>query len=168
MKLQRERSKVTLKVSDSVHALAADSIRLSLNVKTEFVGYETLQAHTFVKAIFSGGTSVDSLQKGNEGEIILDKTPFYGESGGQSGDTGIIKGTGSLIRVIDTKKPAPDVYIHRVKVEKGTITKGEEVACSVDEETRKATMRNHTATHLLHQGIENSARRSCETVGLRS
>ena len=79
------------------------------------MGYETLQTHTYVKDIFSGGKPVDSLQKGDEGEIILDKTPFYGESGGQSGDTGIIKGPGSLIRVIDTKKPVPDVYIHQGK-----------------------------------------------------
>ena len=74
-----------------------------------FVGYETLQVHTFVRNILKEGIPVETLQKDEEGEIILDKTPFYGESGGQSGDTGIIKGSGSLIRVIDTKKPSPDV-----------------------------------------------------------
>jgi len=153
MELQRKRSKVhTLNPHDSRHSHIADSIRLSF--KTDFVGYETLQAHTYVKDILSEGKPVESLQKGDEGEIIMDKTPFYGESGGQSGDTGIIKGPGSLIRVIDTKKPAPEVYIHRVKIEKGTITKGEEVACSVDDETRKAVMRNHTATHLLHKALK--------------
>jgi alanyl-tRNA synthetase len=153
MEAQRERSKGNsgmVNVTSPMHTVKACA---SID-KSEFVGYETLQAHTYVKDIFSGGASVDSLQKGDEGEIILDKTPFYGESGGQSGDTGLIKGPGSLLRVIDTRKPAPDVYIHRVKVEKGTIAKGEEVACIVDEETRKAVMRNHTATHLLHKALK--------------
>lgn len=154
MNLQRERSKVpALKPSDSLHTLIADSPRLSLKLKTEFVGYETLQANTCIKEILSGGKSVESLEKGDEGEIILDKTPFYGESGGQSGDTGIIKSAGSLINVITTRKPATDFFLHHVKVEKGSIKKGEEVVCRVDEETRKAVMRNHTATHLLHKAL---------------
>jgi alanyl-tRNA synthetase len=154
MEAQRERSKVTaLTPSDSLHTLIADSLRLSLELKTEFIGYETLQANTCVKEILSGGKSVESLEKGDEGEIILDKTPFYGESGGQSGDTGVIKSAGSLINVINTRKPATDFYLHHVKVEKGSIKKGEEVVCRVDEETRKAVMRNHTATHLLHKAL---------------
>jgi alanyl-tRNA synthetase len=150
MEAQRERSK-GLNVTLPMFTFKAYA---GLDDKSEFTGYETLQTHTFVKNILKEGKPVESLQKGDEGEIILDKTPFYGESGGQSGDTGIIKGPGSLLRVIDTRKPAPDVYIHRVKVEKGTIAKGEEVACSVDDEARKATMRNHTATHLLHKALK--------------
>ena len=150
MEAQRERSK-GLNVTLPMFTFKAYA---GLDDKSEFMGYETLQTHTFVKNILKEGKPVESLQKGDEGEIIMDKTPFYGESGGQSGDTGIIKGPGSLIRVIDTKKPAPEVYIHRVKIEKGTITKGEEVACSVDEEARKAVMRNHTATHLLHKALK--------------
>ena len=150
MEAQRERSK-GLNVTLPMFTFKAYA---GLDDKSEFTGYETLQTHTFVKNILKEGKPVESLQKGDEGEIIMDKTPFYGESGGQSGDTGIIKGPGSLIRVIDTKKPAPEVYIHRVKIEKGAITKGETVACSVDEETRKAVMRNHTATHLLHKALK--------------
>jgi alanyl-tRNA synthetase len=153
MEAQRERSKGNTGIVSAASTLHAVTAHASVD-KAEFVGYETLQTHTFVRNILSGGKPVEILEKGEEGEIILDKTPFYGESGGQAGDTGIIKGPGALIRVIDTKKPAPDVYIHRVKIEKGTIAKGEEVACSVDEEMRKATMRNHTATHLLHKALK--------------
>jgi alanyl-tRNA synthetase len=152
MEAQRERSKRPI-IGKGKTAIELVSQGEGM-VGTSFVGYETLQVHTFVRNIIKEGIPVETLLKDDEGEIILDKTPFYGESGGQSGDTGIIKGSGSLIRVIDTKKPSPDVFIHKVKVEKGSITKGEEVACSVDEEMRKATMRNHTATHLLHKALK--------------
>ena len=96
---------------------------------------------------------VEALGEGEEGVIILDKTPFYGESGGQEGDKGIMTSHGSLITVLDTRKPSTDIYLHQVRVSKGIITKGEHVTCSVDESLRKAVMRNHTATHLLHKAL---------------
>jgi len=152
MEAQRERSKGLIigKGKTAIEIVSqGDGV-----VGTSFVGYDTLKSEAVVVTLRKDGKSVESLEKGEEGIIFLDKTPFYGESGGQSGDTGIIKGPGSLIRVIDTKKPAADLFLHHVKVEKGSITKGEDVACSVDEETRKATMKNHTATHLLHKALK--------------
>ncbi|TFG36125.1 MAG: alanine--tRNA ligase, partial [Nitrospirales bacterium] len=150
MEAQRNRSKAVTMKGEAAVAIEAFGKGIIGIGKSEFVGYETLQVHTFIKGILSAET----LQKGEEGDIILDKTPFYGESGGQSGDTGIIKSAGALLNVLDTKKTASDHLLHHIKFEKGTIKTGEEVACSVDEETRKSTMRNHTATHLLHKALK--------------
>src|SRR4030043_626886 len=121
--------------------------------ETEFVGYDTLRIDAIVKDIFKDGKPVDVLVEGEEGEIILDRTPFYGESGGQVGDTGTIESEGSYIKVLDTKKPYPHLYFHSVKIEKGKITKGDKVTCVVDGDRRRAIMRNHTATHLLHRAL---------------
>ena len=79
--------------------------------KTEFVGYDTLRIDATVKDIFKNGEPVDVLTEGAEGEVVLDRTPFYGESGGQVGDTGTIESEDSLIRVISTKKPSPDICL---------------------------------------------------------
>jgi alanyl-tRNA synthetase len=121
--------------------------------ETEFVGYDTLRIDAIVKDIFKDGKPVDVLVEGEEGELILDRTPFYGESGGQIGDTGTIESEGSYIKLLDTKKPYPHLYFHYVKIEKGTITIGDKVTCVVDGEKRRAIMRNHTATHLLHKAL---------------
>ncbi len=120
---------------------------------SEFVGYDTLKTGAVAIYLLKEDKPVESLGKGEEGIIILDKTPFYGESGGQMGDRGTIESEGILINVIDTQKPSTGVYLHRVKIEKGTIKKGDKVTCVVDETSRKATMRNHTATHLLHKAL---------------
>jgi alanyl-tRNA synthetase len=120
---------------------------------TEFVGYDALQTDAVVLSITQEDNPVESLVKGEEGIVILDRTSFYGESGGQAGDTGTMVAKTALINVIDTQKPAPGLYIHKVRIEKGTIKKGDKVSCAVDEAPRKATMRNHTATHLLHKAL---------------
>ena len=152
MELQRERSKGNI---GSFHLTAPmPAIKLYANVgRSEFVGYDTLTTSATVKYLYKDNKVVNVLQENEEGEIVLDKTPFYGESGGQAGDTGIMTSGHALIRVTDTKKPNPDIYIHRVKVEKGSIKKDDAVFCNVDEISRKATMRNHTATHLLHRAL---------------
>lgn len=147
MELQRQRSRV--------YTYAGD-IRFSLKPEageTDFVGYDSFEAEATVKDILKEGRTVDELKEGEEGEIILDRTPFYGEAGGQVGDTGTIETENSFIKVLDTKKPYPHLFFHHVKVDKGTITIGKKVTCIVDETSRKATMRNHTATHLLHKAL---------------
>ncbi|MCG2722408.1 MAG: alanine--tRNA ligase [Thermodesulfovibrionales bacterium] len=121
--------------------------------KTEFVGYDVITSEAVVLDIFKYGEVLDKLSEGEEGEIILDKTPFYGESGGQTGDTGIIQTESSSATVVDTKRPSSDIVIHLVKVDKGTISTGDKVTCLVNESLRKSTMRNHTATHLLHKAL---------------
>ncbi len=120
---------------------------------TDFVGYDTIKAEATVKDLMREGKSVDELEKGEEGEIILDRTPFYGESGGQVGDTGTIESEGSFTEVLDTKKPLLNLYVHLVKTQKGQVKKGDKVTCIVDEEKRKSIKRNHTSTHLLHKAL---------------
>ena len=105
--------------------------------------------------ILKNGDHVDSLKQGEEGKIILDKTPFYGESGGQMGDKGTMVAKTALINVIDTQKPSPGCLSPQSENRKRHHTKrATTVSCAVDEAPRKATMRNHTATHLLHKALQ--------------
>ncbi len=103
---------------------------------------------------------VQSLNEGDEGEVVLDHTPFYAESGGQVGDVGRLSnppatagGTDFIASVVDTYSPAQGLIVHKVKVEKGTLKVGDTVSAEVDVEKRDATRRNHTATHLMHAAL---------------
>src|SRR6476619_292571 len=96
---------------------------------------------------------IDESDAGQSVEVILDRTPFYGESGGQIGDTGHIRTETGLIDIDDTVKPAPDVFVHRGVVAEGFIRVGESVTATVDGSRRRAIQRNHTATHLLHKAL---------------
>lgn len=149
MLAQKERSRLVGKIEAPIE-IGSQAVGV---VGTSFVGYETFKSEATVLALLREGNPVETLNKGEEGSVFLDKTPFYGESGGQAGDTGIITSEHSLIRVADTKKPNPDLFIHRVKVEKGSLRKDEKVFCAVDKISRRSTMRNHTATHLLHKAL---------------
>ena len=120
---------------------------------TEFLGYETPRAEATVNALIRDGAFVKEAGEGEKIEIILDKTPFYGESGGQAGDTGTIKAGGLKIEVVDSKK-INDIVVHKTVVKKGIITSAMTVQASVDEKRRKAIMRNHTVTHLLHAALK--------------
>lgn len=120
---------------------------------TKFLGYETLQTEGTVNALIKDGVSVEEAKEGEEVEIILDKTPFYGESGGQVGDKGSIKADGLRIEVLDTRK-FNEILLHITTIKKGTIRTGMTVYVSVDEGRRKSIMRNHTATHLLHSALK--------------
>lgn len=122
-------------------------------VKTEFVGYDTTTSEAVIVSLFKDGQEVATLAENGEGEIVLDKTPFYGESGGQAGDTGILRSESSSATVVDTIKPNPDFTVHLVKVDRGMFSKGDKVTCIVNDSLRKSTMRNHTATHLLHKAL---------------
>mgnify|MGYP001378569597 CR=1 FL=1 len=150
MELQRERSKVIIGKGKS--SIEFDTFGEAL-AGTIFEGYKSLKVEANVIDILKNGNHVDCLKQGEEGKIILNRTSFYGESGGQVGDIGIIESEGAYAKVLDTKKPSPFIYMHIVKIDKGTITKGDKVTCVVDETSRKATMRNHTATHLLHKAL---------------
>jgi alanyl-tRNA synthetase len=145
MELQRERSGKSFVKTEVVLMPAIG--------KTDFVGYETIKVNATVIELYKDSKYSETLSKGEEGDLILDRTSFYGESGGQVGDTGIIESEHSSLKVLDTKKPSPDIIVHRVKVDKGTITKGDKVTCVVDRNRRRAIMRNHTATHLLHKAL---------------
>ncbi|MDX2258133.1 MAG: alanine--tRNA ligase [Hyphomicrobiaceae bacterium] len=121
---------------------------------TDFLGYDTETAEGVVAAIVKAGKSVKSLKAGEAGELVFNQTPFYGESGGQVGDQGIVRGPkGAVFRVTDTQKRLGDVFVHIGAVEAGSFKVGEAVELAVDHQRRAATRANHSATHLLHEAL---------------
>lgn len=119
---------------------------------TEFLGYETEIAEGEIKALVKDGVEVSSLTAGDEGFVVLNQTPFYGESGGQVGDSGVLKGEGVSADVADTQK-FHGVFAHKVKVASGTLKLGQPVELLVDHERRSSIRANHSATHLLHEAL---------------
>jgi len=121
---------------------------------SEFLGYDTEMAEGEVAALVSGGKEVKTLKAGDEGALILNQTPFYGESGGQVGDQGVIKGAkGAVFRVTATQKKLGDLFVHQGTVEAGSFKAGMAVELEVDHARRTATRANHSATHLLHEAL---------------
>jgi alanyl-tRNA synthetase len=118
-----------------------------------FCGYDATAADAAVAALLVGGGEVAKLEEGEEGEVILDVTPFYAESGGQVGDRGRIGGGGATALVSDTRSPLPGLIVHRAKVLTGSLRRGERVRAEVDVEKRAETARCHTATHLLQNAL---------------
>jgi alanyl-tRNA synthetase len=119
-----------------------------------FKGYEMTRVTDSKIVAVIKGDEAESLSEGEEGEIVLDHTPFYAESGGQVGDVGIITGpTNEMATVLDTYSPAQGLIVHKIKVEKGSFKTGDTVSADVDVEKRDATRRNHTATHLMHAAL---------------
>jgi len=121
---------------------------------TEFLGYDTETAEGAVRAIVADGQRVKSLGKGQSGAIVLNQTPFYGESGGQVGDEGVIRtASGALFRVTDTQKKLGALFVHLGIVDDGTIAEGDAAELAVDHARRSATRANHSATHLIHEAL---------------
>ena len=154
MKKQKEAAKAAWKGSGES---ATEGLWFEIKDKTgatEFLGYDTETAEGIVAALVSGGKEVTHLKAGQDGALILNQTPFYGESGGQVGDTGVIKGPkGALFRVTDTQKKLGDLFVHIGKVEAGSFKPGDAVELEVDHARRSATRANHSATHLLHEAL---------------
>jgi alanyl-tRNA synthetase len=119
---------------------------------TEFLGYETETAEGVVTVLVKGGQIVDELKAGDEGYVVLNQTPFYGESGGQVGDTGTMSGEGNAADVLETVKHQ-GVFGHRVKVTAGSLKVGTPLGLIVNHERRSAIRANHSATHLLHEAL---------------
>ncbi|MFW5981578.1 MAG: alanine--tRNA ligase [Halanaerobiaceae bacterium] len=122
------------------------------NDEVEFSGYERYEDSSKIIGIISEGKEVEVLNSGEKGEIILTRTPFYAESGGQVGDKGIIRSGDNLAEVYDTRKKM-GLIIHYLKVQEGTFEKNQEVNAKLYADLRKATARNHSATHLLHKAL---------------
>jgi alanyl-tRNA synthetase len=120
---------------------------------TDFLGYETETAEGVVAALVRDGREVEALRAGESGVVVLNQTPFYGEAGGQVGDTGIMYGDGVRLSVTDTQRKAGDVLVHSGKVEKGTLKVGAPLSLEVDHSRRSAIRRNHSATHILHEAL---------------
>lgn len=135
---------------------ATESVWFGLREKlgaAEFLGYETETAEGVVAALVKDGSEVESLKTGESGAIVLNQTPFYAESGGQVGDTGVMTGEGVRFRVTDTQKRAGDLFVHLGIVEQGTLKPGAPLLLEVDHGRRSSIRANHSATHLLHEAL---------------
>ena len=120
---------------------------------TEFSGYANLEDETAVVQLVLDGKPTDAMKSGDEGLVVLNKTPFYAESGGQVGDTGVLTSNSATARVIDTRKQADSVFLHQVKVESGEIREGDVLKAQVATSARFDIECNHSATHLLHAAL---------------
>ncbi len=151
---QREKSRSVVsfgKLSDAYRSLSAQGFR------PEFIGYDHTEAEGRVLLVVADGVAVDEAREGTAVEIVTDRTPFYGEAGGQVGDQGrITAGSGAVVEIEDTIKDPTGMIIHKGKVVSGRLEKGAQAALSVDTARRAATAANHTATHILHAELRHA------------
>jgi alanyl-tRNA synthetase len=153
--MARQREKARASWAGSGEA-ATETVWFSLREKlgaTEFLGYETERAEGVVSALVREGKEVAELKAGESGAVVVNQTPFYGESGGQVGDVGVMSGEGVRFRVTETQKKAGDLFVHVGTVEQGTLKAGIALALEVDHARRGAIRQNHSATHLLHEAL---------------
>jgi alanyl-tRNA synthetase len=149
MEKQRERARASHKFE-----LAEKGVTGQLDInKTTFVGYSSVRQKTTILSILVDNDSVDEVRKGQTASLILESTPFYGEMGGQMGDTGEIRSGAGRFEVTSTVRMPPDVIVHQGKVRQGSLRVGDEVEAEVDVQRRLDIARNHTATHLLQAAL---------------
>ena len=150
---QRSRSRAAWKGSGEQELPPVLASLSSQGFTTEFLGYEGLIASSRAALIMQDGREVEEVSAGGEAEMVCPKTPFYGETGGQAGDAGEISWPRGRAQVVDTLKPGGEITVHRIKVIKGVLRKGDEIELKVNPQSRSATAANHTATHLLHAAL---------------
>ena len=152
MERQRERARASHKFGGGDHTDLAAYEELGVTA-SGFVGYETCCRESVVMGLIAGGRPVDSASEGDEVEVVLKQSPFYGEMGGQVGDTGEIRGARGRISVRQTIRPLPDLIVHQGRVVQGHIAVSDSVVAEVDVRRRLDIARNHTATHLLQAAL---------------
>jgi alanyl-tRNA synthetase len=153
--MERQREKARASWAGSGEA-AQETVWFALREKvgaTEFLGYETESAEGVVAALVKDGKEVTELKKGDSAAVVMNQTPFYGESGGQVGDTGEMRREGVRLTVTDTQKKAGDLFVHMVKVDEGSVKAGDPLLLEVDHARRAAIRQNHSATHILHEAL---------------
>jgi alanyl-tRNA synthetase len=151
---QRQRAKQAHKARGLGHVdVAAYRALLDSIGGTAFTGYAEVDAEATVRGLLSDDGAVDVASQGDEVEVVLDRTPFYAEAGGQLGDTGWLEVPYAEIEVVDTQRPVPDLVVHRVLVKAGELRNGTKVGAHVDVDRRRAISRAHTATHLVHRAF---------------
>lgn len=153
MEAQRERARAARQDVDSMQVQGG--VLGEIKVESKFVGYDQLQTNSTVVAIVKDGQLINSASAGEEVQIILDETPFYAESGGQIADEGTLTAAGLKISIKDVQKAPNGQNLHRAIVEEGTLTENAQVVAIVDEQNRSKVIKNHTATHLLHQALKD-------------
>ncbi len=153
MQLQKQKARAAWAGSGEA---ATDTVWFSVKEKTgatEFLGYDTETAEGQILAVLKDGAEVAALAAGETGLVVVNQTPFYGESGGQQGDRGTMAGEGFRAEVTDTQKKLGDLFVHVVSVTEGRLAPGQPVLLSVDHARRSAIRSNHSATHLLHEAL---------------
>jgi len=153
MDAQRERARESWKGSGEEALKEVYKSLAALKLKTEFVGYDRLESEGKILKMFKGEAEVEIGKEGEEVEVITDRSPFYGEAGGQQGDRGILSANGSRMEVSHSSRPLPDVIVHHGIIQSGTLRVGDTLKMRVDAESRGKTALNHTATHLLQAAL---------------
>ena len=156
MSRQRERSRANWKAAggtDKGQEIYAEI--LSESGKTEFLGYDHHSAESIIVALIQANELVSGVTEGDDVSVVLNRTPFYGESGGQIGDAGTIEGRGATLEVVTTSKPSPDLFLHKCRVVEGEITAAASVEARIDANRRVHIAASHTATHILHSALRN-------------
>ena len=155
MEAQRKRARESWKGSGEVGTDEIFRQLLTKGKKSTFIGYEQTEATSSILVLIKGGKEVASAAEGDEVLILTEHTPFYGESGGQVGDTGIIENKSLLVEIQDTLRPLPEIIFHKGIIKKGSLHTGEIVNLKVDSDKRTATALNHTTTHLLQAALRH-------------
>jgi alanyl-tRNA synthetase len=168
MSEQRERAKADAKAKKGTHR-NTDSYREiadSLGRSVEFTGYDTVVDEGTVRGIVAGGAVVGSAEEGDEVEVVLDRTPFYAEGGGQLADQGVIElANGAVLEVRDVQSPINGLVVHKAKVLSGEVTAGVAAQALVDTERRLAISRSHTATHMVHKAFREALGETATQAG---
>ncbi|GBF80454.1 alanine--tRNA ligase [Aphanothece sacrum] len=163
MKKQQERSKAAHETIDLTVQGSLDKLAENIH-PTEFLGYHHLQLTAKVEAVLFAGKTVDQAEAGTEIQIVLEKTPFYGESGGQIGDRGYLTGDNLVIRVDDVKKES-GIFVHFGRIQRGTVSVNDTVTATIDRACRRRVQANHTATHLLQAALKKVVDDSISQAG---
>ncbi|WP_203361661.1 alanine--tRNA ligase [Bacillus sp. REN10] len=153
MENQRERARAARQDVDSMQVQGG--VLGDIKVPSQFSGYDQLTVETKVAVIIANGEIVESATAGEEVQFILDETPFYAESGGQIADKGVVEADGLRVVIQDVKKAPNGQHVQQAVVEQGTLKTGQTVMARVDEASRSKIIKNHTATHLLHQALKD-------------
>ncbi|VVJ17146.1 Alanyl-tRNA synthetase (EC [Amycolatopsis camponoti] len=170
MNEQRTRAKADAAARKTGHGDLSEYRKvLEQHGETEFLGYTDLQAEAKVVALLEDGQPVRSVSAGRKAELVLDRTPFYAESGGQVADTGVLLGDGVELKVLDVQKIVPGLFVHRVEVVDGEIGLDSKVTGSVDAHRRLSIERSHSATHLVHAAVRGAyGKRAAQAGSLNS
>ncbi|MEC1757821.1 alanine--tRNA ligase [Schinkia azotoformans] len=153
MEKQRERARSARHDEGSMQVQGG--VLGDIKIESKFIGYDQADAESLIEVVLQNNDYVEHVQTGDEAQIILNVTPFYAESGGQIADQGYLVNDGLTLRVKDVQKAPNGQHLHSVVVEKGILTKGVKVTAKIDEVKRNAIIKNHTATHLLHQALKD-------------
>lgn len=155
MEKQRERARLARSKEDLAGWNNENILDIDKSLKSEFVGYHSVNEEGIVTAIYTEDGSIQNAKIGDKGVLVLDNTPFYPEGGGQKGDIGTISGEKTFIKIVGTTKSDNNVILHHFEVEEGSFNIGDKLFAEVNEECRMGASRNHTATHLLHQSLKD-------------